>query len=161
MVFEEGKIGCQTFKAVCRRGGVFQRNKETNLNWNDSFLEVFLKPLTRPWNQVFQLKISALLQTFANNIIARLQEFSSTFRASMNRITGTRYQPGHRVLDKVRFLEEKLRANAMIALNDIKLKAEGSHRGIEPIIQEQMAPVYKSCLNETGKFYPHCEAILC
>jgi hypothetical protein len=150
VVFEEEKIGFQTFKAVCRRDGVYQRNKEKNFNWNDNFLEVFLKPLTRPWNKVFQQKISTLLRTFTIIIIKHLQEFSGAFRESMTRITGTRYQPGHRVLDRVRFLEDKLRDNAMAALEGIKQNAEGIHRAIEPLIQEQMKPVYKLCLEEKG-----------
>jgi len=153
-------IPAGTWKAICRRNGTWQRNvisnknrssKAANFIWNAAFLNLFLEPVTCPWEKVFQNSISTLHETYAVKVAKALGVFSSSFEKSMIQICGDSYLPGQRGLAQYPLLRIQVEQSVASALKSCKAKANSIQSGLVPMIEDRMIPVYRACIEESGE----------
>ncbi|KAL2132078.1 hypothetical protein VTI74DRAFT_4256 [Chaetomium olivicolor] len=143
-----GGLCWATYKATCRRNGVFSGSSGPK-DFNEELFEIISRHLAGGWERAFQRRLPAALDTFMRRTKTQLQTFhrEATERAKE---AGTHY-------GGIAMLAQQLEVhsahisdvrNAVFTLaQDLQREA---NRGFTPVIQDEMTPAYQGCVDERG-----------
>ncbi|KAK3294038.1 uncharacterized protein B0H64DRAFT_361274 [Chaetomium fimeti] len=137
-----------TYKATCRRNGIFSGSSGPR-DFNDELFSPISKHLANGWERAFQRRLPQALDSFARHIKTRLSKFhrEATERA---RERGTQYTA-------LNMLNQQLGAHS-VRISDVgalsvslaqELQRE-ANRAFTPVIQDEMTPAYEGCVAERG-----------
>jgi hypothetical protein len=147
-----GEIGALTWKAICRRKGVFKNSKKIQYDWNEEFSEVYLQPLTLSWNSVIHNNLSRYHTTFSEKLVEALRTFSQELDKSASPICGPGYKPLKTILAQIPHLEVQIRSKVATSLRLGKEEATKIHDGITPVVKTHLVDFYEKCVEEKGRF---------
>jgi hypothetical protein len=145
-------IASLTWKAICRRGGIFSNYKKEYFDWNDTFLKPFIKPLALSWKDVFNNDISRLHDIYSKDLNDALKHFSDRLKNSVAIICGHNYPPATGIFGKTPYLQDRTCRKVLDARRDAQKTAQEINRAIKNNINEHMQPVYEKCEQESGKW---------
>ncbi|KAG9234345.1 hypothetical protein BJ875DRAFT_16569 [Amylocarpus encephaloides] len=132
-----------TFKATLRRDGVNIKKGRKTINWNNAFADLHLKPITKPWKDIFQNKMVELHDACAQELKRHLHEFSVSYQKSLLEHD---YMPGIKLIDEIPFLEPLICEKVERARIVFNTHARKTRQAVEPMMKKMMLPIYKECL---------------
>lgn len=145
-----------TYKATCRRNGVFHGSAGPR-NFNEELFEPISKHLASGWERAFQRRLPACFDSFIRTVRALLETFhrEATQRA---RERGSNFHG-------LTILAQQLHAHAQ-HIADIRGAVIGlmqdlqrdANRSFTPVIQDEMRPAYEGCVEERGEWQQSCIA---
>ncbi|KUJ18396.1 uncharacterized protein LY89DRAFT_781452 [Mollisia scopiformis] len=144
-------LAYQTWKAICtRKGEKYHAGKKVEHYWNEEFLQLFLEPLAKPWNHVFQKKIELQNRNYAVQTIQSLRDFQKAIHLSVTAICG-KYALAHNALKQVPILEDQIQGRVKEALQAGQASAQDAHRAIGETVKKLMTPYYVESDQVKGK----------
>lgn len=137
-----------TYKATCRRNGVFTGLTGFH-DFNQDLFDPISKNLANGWERAFQRRLPWVLDNFVRAIRTYLDKFHLEATAQA-RERGTHYTG-------VSMLTQQLQAH-LRRLNDVRTSLlaliqemqRDANREFTPLIQQEMTPAYQGCANERG-----------
>jgi hypothetical protein len=144
----EGGYYWSTYKAICRRNGVFT-NGSGGHDFNGQLAEPLLKHLGTGWEKAFQRRLPATLNAFTTNAERLLLDFHGAMH--------THAQQQNTSLAGMSMLANQLNvyvqlfkqvANQMVAV--ITEMQRNANREFTPVIAARMELAYEICTNERG-----------
>ncbi|KAH6855788.1 hypothetical protein B0I37DRAFT_365794 [Chaetomium sp. MPI-CAGE-AT-0009] len=137
-----------TYKATCRRNGIFSGSSGPR-DFNDELFSPISKHLANGWERAFQRRLPAALDSFARNIKACLSKFhrDATERA---RARGTQYTGLSRLNQQLEAHSHRILDVGVTILALAQELQREANRAFTPVIQEQMMPAYEDCVAERG-----------
>lgn len=146
----EGGMYWATYKATCRRSGVYSGASGPR-DMNAELLEPVSKQLATGWERAFIRRLPQALEAFSVSARLLLEAFHRD-------VVGHRNQPG-RNNGGISMLGQQLRTH-VARLKEIPgtlrtviqdLQREAS-RGFQPVVAADMEPAYDGCVQERGMF---------
>ncbi|KAK2001920.1 hypothetical protein LX36DRAFT_652804 [Colletotrichum falcatum] len=144
----EGGMFWATYKATCRRSGVYTGASGPR-DFNAELFEPISRQLATGWERAFQRRLPQALEGFAMSARLLLEEFHrNVISGSQER--GNNYAGISMLSNQLRTHTARLKeVPAMIRTVVQELQREAS-RGFEPVIQQEMQPAYDICVAESG-----------
>ncbi|KAK2040434.1 hypothetical protein LZ31DRAFT_634095 [Colletotrichum somersetense] len=144
----EGGMFWATYKATCRRAGVYTGASGPR-DFNAELFEPISRQLATGWERAFQRRLPQALEGFAISARLLLEEFHrnavSSSQERADNFTGI-----NMLNDQLRTHTARLKEiPAMIRTVVQELQREAS-RGFHPVIQQEMQPAYDICVAESG-----------
>lgn len=137
-----------TYKATCRRNGVFSGSSGTR-DFNEELFSPISKHLANGWERAFQRRLPVGLDSFLRAVKACLEKFhrDATERA---RDRGTQYAGLNMLTQQLQGHSQRLAdvRGSILGLAQ-ELQREAS-RSFTPVVQEEMIPAYEGCVAERG-----------
>jgi hypothetical protein len=149
-----GEIPAVTWKAICRRKGVFKNSKKIPYDWNEDFSGAYITPLALAWNLVWHNHLSRYHTTLSEKLIEALRTFSRDLDKSASPICGTGYKPLKTILAQVPHLEDQIRSKVAVSLKFGKDEATKILEEITPVVKTHLIDFYEKCVEEKGTFKP-------
>ncbi|RDW68088.1 hypothetical protein BP6252_09484 [Coleophoma cylindrospora] len=143
-------IACATWKAICRRQGVFVSTRNVNYDWNKFFTEAFLEEIAISWNDVINLKMNETIKTYTQKLLEGLQKLCQGVESSIKMDLRVQQKPWKEWLGGFSVLEEYLNLHVSAALTEAQKLAKKIHRFVAQKILDFLAPMYEKCLEEKG-----------
>lgn len=145
----EGGMAWSTYKATCRRNGVYKGTRGLR-DMNAELFEPISRHLASGWERAFQGRLPAILMEFANLCSGRLQTFheSALIRARGRETNASILAMlANQIVAQSRTLTDM--PNIIKAIvNDLQREA---NRQFTPVICEAMTDAYVACVLECGK----------
>ena len=137
-----------TYKATCRRSGVFSGASGPR-DWNDELFSPISKHLAGGWERAFQRRLPAALDSFLRAIRAYLEKFhrDATERA---RERGTLHSGLGMLAQQLQAHSQRISDVRVAVLALAQELQREANRGFTPVIQGDMIPVYEECVAERG-----------
>ncbi|RDW73682.1 hypothetical protein BP5796_07124 [Coleophoma crateriformis] len=143
-------IACPTWKAICRREGVFVTARKINHDWDNSFTEAFLKEIAISWNDVINLKMIETIRIYTQKLLEGLQTLSQGVESSIKMDLRVQRQPWTEWLGGFSVLEEHLNIHVSAALTEAQKSAKRIHRLVARMVFDFLSPMYEKCLEQKG-----------
>jgi hypothetical protein len=147
-----GEISAVTWKAICKRKGVFKNSKKIQYDWNEEFSEAYLESLTLRWTLVLHKNLSRYHTTLSEKLIEALRIFSRDLDKSASPICGPGYKPLKTILAQLPHLEDQIRSKVATFLKLGKNEAAKIHEEVTPVVKTHLNDFYAKCGEEKGKF---------
>ncbi|KAK4033768.1 hypothetical protein C8A01DRAFT_19341 [Parachaetomium inaequale] len=137
-----------TYKATCRRNGIFSGASGPR-DFNDELFSPISKHLAGGWERAFQRRLPAALDNFLRAIRAHLEKF--------HRDATERVRERGTLHSGLGMLAQQLQAHSQ-RISDVRVAVlalaqelqREANRGFTPVIQEDMIPAYEGCVAERG-----------
>ncbi|KAK1593767.1 Dynamin family-domain-containing protein [Colletotrichum navitas] len=144
----EGGMFWATYKATCRRAGVYTGASGPR-DFNAELFEPISRQLATGWERAFQRRLPRALESFAISARLLLEDFHR------NAVSGSLERGNNHA--GINMLSNQLRAHTarlkeipvMIKTVVQELQREAS-RGFHPVIEQEMQPAYNICVAESG-----------
>ncbi|KAK1957604.1 hypothetical protein LY78DRAFT_741803 [Colletotrichum sublineola] len=144
----EGGMFWATYKATCRRSGVYS-GASGPCDFNAELFEPISRQLATGWERAFQRRLPQALEGFAMNARLLLDKFHRN-AVSDSQERGNNYAGINMLSNQLRTHTARLKEiPAMIRTVVQELQREAS-RGFHPVIQQDMQPAYDICVAESG-----------
>jgi hypothetical protein len=147
-----GEISAVTWKAICRRKGVFKNCKKIQYDWNEEFSEAYLESLTLRWKVVLHKNLSRYHTTLSKKLIEALRIFSWDLGKSASPICGKDYKPLKIIQTQLPHLEDQIRSKVETFLKLGKEEATKTHEEVTPVVKTHLINFYVKCGEEKGMF---------
>lgn len=137
-----------TYKAICRRDGVFTNSTGTH-NFNEQLVEPVIRQLTGPWESVFARRIPGIL----NSLPVRAGQILMSFHNDVERRAlrnGASIASFQMLKHQISTYKETLKEAMNEARGAITTKQRDINREFEPRITECMMDAYLECVLEHG-----------
>lgn len=136
-----------TLKATFSRGGVWK-----NRDFNEELLREYSSNISVDWIMAFHLSVPSNLDDVLLEMVSQINSFHTRIMAQLGEdgqgeIESTRRLQQQRDLHKDAF--KRLIARSKFAINEAQKEA---NREPLRVIEEEMNPVYRACMNQTGKY---------
>jgi hypothetical protein len=146
----EGGLLWATYKATCRRNGVFSGSSGPR-DFNAELFDPISKHLASGWERAFQRRLPASLDDFLRTIRVALEKFhrEATERAKER---GTLYHGLNMLAQQLQAHTQRtldVRGAVLALAQELQREA---NRGFTPVIQDEMTPAYDGCVAERGMF---------
>ncbi|KAK4100264.1 hypothetical protein N658DRAFT_516763 [Parathielavia hyrcaniae] len=143
-----GGLVWSTYKATCRRNGVFAGASEAR-DFNAELFDPVSKHLASGWGRAFQRRLPSSLDDFLRTIKVHLEKFhaEATERAKAR---GTHYNGLHMLGQQLQAHSQRaadVRGAVLALAQEMQREA---NRGFTPVIQDEMTPAYEGCVEERG-----------
>lgn len=152
----EGGMLWATYKATCRRSGVYSGASGPR-DLNADLLEPISKQLATSWERAFLRRLPQALEDFAVEARVLLEAFhSGTVGYSEQR--GTNNHTGLSMLSQqLRTHVTRLKEIPGMLRAVIQEQQRDASRGFHPVVTADMEPAYEACVKERGMFaLPPC-----
>lgn len=147
-----------TYKATCRRGGVFT-NASGRHDMNADLLEPISRGLAGGWERAFQRRLPQALESFAMKARLLLENFHrNAIAPSQER--GSNYTGINMLSNQLRTHTIRLKEIPPMLHAIAQELQRDANRGFHPVIQEEMQPAYAVCVAECGRFWPLTHLLL-
>ncbi|TQN64072.1 Nuclear GTPase SLIP-GC [Colletotrichum shisoi] len=144
----EGGMYWATYKATCRRGGVFT-NASGRHDMNADLLEPISRGLAGGWERAFQRRLPQALESFAMKARLLLENFHrDAIAPSQER--GSNYTGINMLSNQLRTHTIRLKEIPPMLQAIAQELQRDANRGFHPVIQEEMQPAYDVCVAECG-----------
>lgn len=144
----EGGLFWSTYKAICRREGVF-KNGQGSHDWNAQLTEPMIKLIAPGWEKVFSRKIQSVMNNFTQMVPAVLKKFHRDIEDRARKV-GTSVAQLSILTQQVRLCEQSIKDLAGEIQRVIIARQKDINREFVPVIQRAMDPSYAWCDAEVG-----------
>ncbi|KAH6632633.1 hypothetical protein F5144DRAFT_574744 [Chaetomium tenue] len=137
-----------TYKATCRRNGVFAGASGAR-DFNDELFSPISKHLANGWERAFQRRLPVALDNFPRAIKACIEKFHRD-ATEQARERGTQYTGLNMLTQQLRGHSQSvadMKASVLGLAQELQREAS---RSFTPVIQEEMIPAYEGCVAERG-----------
>lgn len=144
----EGGLLWSTYKATCRRNGVFTGSAGPR-DFNDELFLPISKHVAAGWERAFVRRLPLVIDAFLRAVRQHLTDFHS--KASANAKASGAHHGGLNILSQQ--LQAHLQSVNEIGVAGLKMAQEiqrEANRGFIPVIQQEMMPAYEDCVQERG-----------
>ena len=139
-----------TYRAVCRRDGVWQHHSLGLINWNEELTNPAYAKFAVAWERLFMTILPRHLESFKDQVLQELQSFAAQVRAQLLQVTPSLPQLDH-VERGVRSVVSNKVTNGMQAVKKILQDQQREiSRCLAPTLQSQLIPTYNTALAESG-----------
>lgn len=138
-----------TYKAACRRNGVWSSGASGPENLNADLFEPLQKQLATGWERAFRRGLPSDLDQFSTKIRVILQSFH---REAIQR-SQARQDNYHGLQMLAQQLEvhfQRISDLRLAVMNHWQEQQRDANRGFIPIIEQEMMPAYNRCVEEYG-----------
>ncbi|TID02590.1 Nuclear GTPase SLIP-GC [Colletotrichum higginsianum] len=135
-----------TFKAICRRGGVFKHH-----DFNEQLLEPILNGISATWDKFFQFNIASVLDGFSVAATGRLTAFHEGIVEQLGDHDFGELQASVQLDQQLKLHKERILRLAAQSRADIDQAQKDASRAFSPAVEEVMMPGYQRCAVEKGK----------
>ncbi|KAK6209770.1 hypothetical protein QIS74_11354 [Colletotrichum tabaci] len=135
-----------TFKAICRRGGVFRHH-----DFNEQLLEPILNGISATWDKFFQFNIASVLDGFSVAATGRLTAFHEGIVEQLGDHDFGELQASVQLDQQLKLHKERILRLAAQSRADIDQAQKDASRAFSPAVEEVMMPGYQRCAVEKGK----------
>ncbi|KAL9618945.1 MAG: hypothetical protein Q9160_006409 [Pyrenula sp. 1 TL-2023] len=144
-----GGLFWATYKAVCRRDGVFQ-NAQGLHDWNNHLSEPMLQNVANPWEKCFSRRVPSVLNGLSitvGNVISKFHKEVES-RAMRN---GSSQASFHMLSQQIQNWKAGFKDLAAAIRARINEQAKEINRQFVPVIADAMLKAYNDCEAETGR----------
>ena len=145
----EGGLDWATYKAVCRRDGVFTGSGGLH-NFNAQLLEPVMQRLAGPWEQIFTRRLPGALNGLPNSAGHVLTAFHNETEKRAIR-NGSSIAAFQMLKQQIAVYRETLKAAMGETKGQVTEKQRDANRELEPRLQQAMLAAYQVCNDEVGK----------
>ncbi|KAH8691825.1 hypothetical protein BGW36DRAFT_437369 [Talaromyces proteolyticus] len=136
-----------TYKAICRRDGVYANEQGTH-DWNAELTEPVLKAVASGWENTFSQRAQSLLLSMASEGARLLQSFHDSVHHTADQNTS---RIGNHVLSQqLRVYQQLLKGLCLENLTMVTTRSKDISRMFQPVVAEKLAPVYANCTALSG-----------
>lgn len=142
-----------TYKATCRRNGVFAGASGAR-DFNDELFSPISKHLANGWERAFQRRLPVALDSFLRVIKACIEKFHRD-ATEQARERGTQYTGLNMLTQQLRGHSQSvadMKASVLGLAQELQREAS---RSFTPVIQGEMTPAYEGCVAERGTSMHH------
>lgn len=143
-----GGLYWSTYKAVCRRDGVFSNANGSN-NFNEQLMEPIMQRLAGPWESVFARRMPGILTGFPLNAGKLLASFHDDLEKQAVR-EGAPMASFQMLKQQIPVHKEALKDAAAEARAQLTEGQRNITREFEPKLTEHMVQAYDTCVAEAG-----------
>jgi hypothetical protein len=155
-----GGLYWATYKAICRRNGVFCGCSGPR-DFNEELFDPVSRHLAGGWERAFQRRLPACLDGFLGALRSRLETFHrEATEQARERGGGANYNGlamlaqqlqahGQRVAD--------MRGGVLALAQELQREA---NRAFTPVIMDEMVPAYEGCVAERGMSFPYTPLLM-
>ena len=147
----EGGYFWATYKAICRRNGVFTNGNGPH-DFNRQLAEPLLKHLGTGWEKAFQRRLPATLNAFTSNAARLLLEFHGAMQTHAQE-QGTNLAGIGMLANQLNIYSQLFKQVADQMLAVITELQRNANREFTPVIAARMVPAYEACTMEQGTSY--------
>ncbi|KAI9785143.1 MAG: hypothetical protein M1839_000781 [Geoglossum umbratile] len=144
----EGGYHFQTYKAICRRGGVYSNHYGTH-DLNMQLVEPMIKILATGWERAFARAIPTVLSQYARAAGRALESFHNGVEARA-RVNGVGIAGLAMLVQQLHTYEAIFKDVVAISTDVINARQREINREFTPVIAVAMQTVYGLCENESG-----------
>ena len=140
----------QTYKAVCKRLGVYKDSNGRGHDWNNAFATVVLNDVVGAWNKTLDETVPERLSSLSKSFATGLKTFSQDVYQSLSMLGSALSLSFKSILDQVPQLSKQ--AHIEIANTKLLVReyAQIVNRSAKETVKNNMKPYYLSCLTEKG-----------
>ena len=146
---DAGGLAYATYKAVCRRDGVFTNARGPH-NFNADLLEPLMQRLSGPWETIFTRRLPRSFGSLPDNVSRILTTFHSDQEKQATR-DGVSLASFHMLRQQIPVYKETLVTIISDARTLITEKQREVNRVFEPRLTESMKATYAQCVAEHGQ----------
>ncbi|KAK1752155.1 hypothetical protein QBC47DRAFT_306133 [Echria macrotheca] len=143
----QGGLFWATYKATCRREGVFAGAAGPK-DFNAELFEPISKNLASGWERAFHHRLPAHLDKFAAELKRLIQSFHDSVIKRGEHLEN--FQGVARLQDQLRALINNVAGMPGLIRATVQEVQRDASRNMTPQIQESMRPAYETCNNERG-----------
>lgn len=138
-----------TWKAICRRDGVFA-NENINCDWNNDLSAPLVAALAPQWEQAFSTDLEQIFTDFAARSRKKIKEFHASVPELLSPF-GINARHSYKRLEGQHTGYKQAFAEAEdIACEFINSQQREINRVFKPLVCDAMRPAYTSCVAITG-----------
>lgn len=146
------KIFPNTWKAICRRNGVFMASNQKQHNWHEDFAKVILLPLTDAWDEEINKKIPSLLAEHMKNVLENFGTFFHDIQAAVVPVCDPSYKPLLNLLHEVRLLADQAKIQlSNTPKEDIQRYAQDVPNAVKKLVADTLNPYTSRMSKENGE----------
>jgi hypothetical protein len=144
----EGGLRWATYKATCRRNGVFTGSSGPR-DFNAELFDPISRHLAGGWERAFQRRLPAALDNFLRVTRACLEKFH---REAIERARerGTHYTGLGMLAQQLVAHSQRITDVRATVLGIAQELQRDANRAFTPVIQDEMVPAYEGCVAERG-----------
>jgi hypothetical protein len=143
-----GGLYWATYKAVCRRDGVFS-NAQGLHDWNTQLTEPIIKNIANGWERAFSRRMPSVLNGLANKNGTLLTAFHKTIETRAMR-NGTSLASLEMLKQQLPTYKDTFRDLSAVAQAQITTRQKDINREFVPVVAEAMKQAYDDCESESG-----------
>ncbi|KAF6824031.1 tat pathway signal sequence [Colletotrichum musicola] len=145
----EGGMFWATYKATCRRSGVYSGASGPR-DFNAELFEPISRQLATGWERAFQRRIPQALEGFAMSARGLLDNFHRGAIARSEQ-RGTNYAGINMLSQQLRAHTTRLKEIPEVIKTAVQELQREANRGFHPVITADMQPAYDICVAESGQ----------
>lgn len=146
----KNSIQWQTYRATCRRDGVWQPPQRSLIDFNDQLAKPILEIIVMGWDKVFHTKIPRSIQSVADSTHAALATFDAIFKQVVLGLGVSETYLKMLYLQLSRYTDSL--QDAFYSLRyDILIGQRSVSRSLTPSVQAFMLKIYRSASEQKGK----------
>jgi hypothetical protein len=146
---DAGGIHYSTYKAVCRRNGVYKSPTAGHRDFNADLMDPILRRGATAWERAFQRRLPKALQAYTNDAGKVLTSFHSKIEERA-RFNGVGLASLSMLKASIARYEQMFQAVAVDLLTAMQEAQKDANREFVPIISQFMSQAYDLCTNERG-----------
>lgn len=143
-----GGLYWATYKAVCRRDGVFSNSQGLH-DWNSQLTEPIIKNIASGWERAFSRRMPSVLNALANTNGTLLTAFHNTVETRAVR-NGTSLASLEMLKQQLPTYKDTFRDLSAVAQAQISTRQRDINREFVPVVAEAMKQAYDDCESEIG-----------
>jgi hypothetical protein len=138
----------QTYKALCRRHGVFS-NAQGPHDWNAELIAPLTRTISYGWGKTFSRRVPAILRGFASDAASLIESFHDDIEEGGRRNDGAPVSL-QMLSQQLRNYQELFKDLCSDNSKAIQTEAKEINRMFLPVIAEAVGPAYTVCTDESG-----------
>ena len=148
----QGGVHFSTYKAICRRSGIYTGGSTGAHDWNGQLMEPLIQHIAAGWEKNFTRRVPAVMQGLARNSNNLLRLFHRDV-AQRAQTTGTGLAGLNMLEQQLQNYDEMFKDLAGTSKDNINKEQREINREFVPIIQNALLQAYTSSAEERGKYY--------
>jgi Mg2+ and Co2+ transporter CorA len=146
------KLFPNTWKAICRRNGVYMARNQKHHNWHEDFANVILLPLTDAWDEEINKKMPSAITEYMKNVLEEIGTFFRDIQAAVVPVCDSNYKPLRTLLHEVRLLADQAKIQlSNIPKEDAQRYAQDIQDAVEKLVANTLKPYTSSMSKENGE----------
>lgn len=145
---ELGGLFWATYKAVCRRNGIFSNGQGLH-DWNQALSDPMLSYLASGWERTFTRRFPAVLSGLATNAGNLFRAFHGDIDSRARKV-GASIAGLHMLQQQLMVYQDIFKDLAATTRELINKEQKEINREFTPVIERAMGDAYEICTNERG-----------
>ncbi|KAI9669298.1 MAG: hypothetical protein M1831_000333 [Alyxoria varia] len=145
---DAGGLHWSTYKAVCRRYGVYSNGKRGPQEWNAKLAEPILKQIASGWERAFSRRVHAVMKDYVKDGNKLIKDFHNSVAARAHSVGSS--TSIYLLEQQTTHYEQTLSVVSEKALDILNNGQKDCNREFVPVVADEMTPAYEDCINERG-----------